>query len=201
MEYPIRKRRRPAVACTECRRRKVKCDRSLPCASCVLGTLACSYNSLDSPLQDLRPLLNSATDSHSNWHLLSSFPTSNSDYQRLYGNGIESTEAPNLSLFNSNHHVPNTYPTIRPQATVIGHTAEGLNFVSRPLDAAATFPSSSDSQNVPNPTKSSLSRGTHLTSNHWKNVFKEVCGAYHYSAGPTRLTLWSHFKWVERLYR
>jgi hypothetical protein len=201
MENLVRKRRRPAVACTECRRRKVKCDRSLPCASCVLGTLACSYNSLDGPLQDPRPLANFDPSSPSNWHLLSSFPTSNSDYERLYGNGIESSETPNFSLFNSNHHVPNTYPTIRPQATVIEHTAEGLSFVPGPLDAAATSPSSSGTQNVPNSTKSSLSRGTHLTPNHWKNVFKEVCGAYHCPAGPTRLTVWSHFKWVERLYR
>jgi hypothetical protein len=200
MENLVRKRRRPAVACTECRRRKVKCDRSLPCTSCVLSTLACSYNSLDSPLQDLGPLANFATNYHANWHLLSSFPTSNSDYERLYGNGIESSEAPNLSLFDNNHHVPNTLPTIRPRATIIELSAEGSNLVPRSLDAAATFPSSSDTQNVPSSTKSSLSRGTHLAPNHWNIIFKVVCRAYHYLAGPTRLILWSHFKWVERLY-
>lgn len=29
------RRRRPALSCTICRRRKLKCDRSLPCAQCV----------------------------------------------------------------------------------------------------------------------------------------------------------------------
>lgn len=32
---PPRKRRRLIISCTECHRRKQKCDRSLPCANCV----------------------------------------------------------------------------------------------------------------------------------------------------------------------
>jgi hypothetical protein len=43
MESPVYKRRRPAVACTECRRRKVKCDRNLPCRPCRTSNLACEY--------------------------------------------------------------------------------------------------------------------------------------------------------------
>lgn len=31
---PVRKRRRPALSCIECRRRKIKCDRNLPCNHC-----------------------------------------------------------------------------------------------------------------------------------------------------------------------
>ncbi|KAL8359011.1 hypothetical protein RB598_007727 [Gaeumannomyces tritici] len=31
----IKKRRRPALACEECRRRKVKCDRGAPCDTCI----------------------------------------------------------------------------------------------------------------------------------------------------------------------
>jgi hypothetical protein len=31
---PARKRRRPALSCVQCRRRKVKCDRKLPCTQC-----------------------------------------------------------------------------------------------------------------------------------------------------------------------
>jgi hypothetical protein len=31
---PISKRRRPAIACTECRRRKTKCDRGMPSERC-----------------------------------------------------------------------------------------------------------------------------------------------------------------------
>jgi hypothetical protein len=200
MDNPVRKRRRPAVACTECRRRKVKCDRSLPCTSCVLGTLACAYNLPDIPLQHLGPLTNFTTSSHSDWHLLSSFPTSNSDYQRLYGNGIESTETPILSLHDTPHHVLDTFSTIRPQATIIDPSGEVSSSGARALDAAARFPSSSNIQDVPNSTKSSLSRGTHLTPNHWKNVFKEVCRNYNYLASPTRLTLRSHSNQIREQY-
>ncbi|KAL2869427.1 putative C6 transcription factor [Aspergillus lucknowensis] len=32
---PISRRRRPALSCTVCRRRKLKCDRSLPCGQCI----------------------------------------------------------------------------------------------------------------------------------------------------------------------
>ena len=39
------KRRRPATACEQCRRRKVRCDQSLPCGPCKRSRagLGCSY--------------------------------------------------------------------------------------------------------------------------------------------------------------
>ncbi|EED12503.1 conserved hypothetical protein [Talaromyces stipitatus ATCC 10500] len=40
---PPPKRRRPPLSCTECRRRKVKCDRKQPCCHCVLWTRPCVY--------------------------------------------------------------------------------------------------------------------------------------------------------------
>ncbi|KKP04592.1 hypothetical protein THAR02_03282 [Trichoderma harzianum] len=43
IENPPRKRRRPAVACVECRRRKVKCDRAKPCGPCYQSALTCYY--------------------------------------------------------------------------------------------------------------------------------------------------------------
>lgn len=41
-----RKRRRPALACEQCRRRKLRCDRKLPCAPCTRSreSLTCSYS-------------------------------------------------------------------------------------------------------------------------------------------------------------
>ncbi|KAB8345906.1 hypothetical protein FH972_022961 [Carpinus fangiana] len=42
---PTRKRRRPAVVCTECRRRKIACDRNAPCGQCVLVNSTCTYSS------------------------------------------------------------------------------------------------------------------------------------------------------------
>lgn len=41
---PVRLRR-PAVACIECRRRKIRCDRRQPCIRCYQSLLLCSYAS------------------------------------------------------------------------------------------------------------------------------------------------------------
>lgn len=41
---PVKKRRRPALSCEQCRRRKVRCDRGSPCTTCVqTGNKTCSY--------------------------------------------------------------------------------------------------------------------------------------------------------------
>ena len=46
---PPRKRRRPALSCAECRRRKIKCDRNVPCSQCTLSkSPTCTYSG-DSP--------------------------------------------------------------------------------------------------------------------------------------------------------
>ncbi|KAL7932882.1 hypothetical protein V8C35DRAFT_328124 [Trichoderma chlorosporum] len=37
------RRRRPALSCLECRRRKLKCDRSHPCSRCVSTETQCNY--------------------------------------------------------------------------------------------------------------------------------------------------------------
>lgn len=38
-----RRRRRPALSCIQCRRRKIKCDRGSPCAHCVSAKSHCEY--------------------------------------------------------------------------------------------------------------------------------------------------------------
>lgn len=47
MERQPRRRRRPALSCLECRRRKIKCDRNDPCAHCVSAKTYCTYKSCD----------------------------------------------------------------------------------------------------------------------------------------------------------
>ena len=43
---PLRKRRRPALSCEQCRRRKIRCDRNYPCNHCSASkTAVCSYSS------------------------------------------------------------------------------------------------------------------------------------------------------------
>lgn len=39
-----RKRRRPALACDECRRRKIRCDRVSPCGPCIKSDNVCNYS-------------------------------------------------------------------------------------------------------------------------------------------------------------
>ncbi|RDW57165.1 hypothetical protein BP6252_13813 [Coleophoma cylindrospora] len=42
---PLRKRRRSALSCIECRRRKIKCDRNSPCSHCKQSRgITCVYN-------------------------------------------------------------------------------------------------------------------------------------------------------------
>jgi hypothetical protein len=46
---PIRKRKRPAYSCVECRRRKVRCDREQPCNQCTAQNVADSCTYEESP--------------------------------------------------------------------------------------------------------------------------------------------------------
>ncbi|EAU37680.1 predicted protein [Aspergillus terreus NIH2624] len=48
MDIPQPRRRRPARSCIECRRRKIKCDRSNPCGQCVAAHSPCGYKTYNS---------------------------------------------------------------------------------------------------------------------------------------------------------
>ncbi|KAB8229639.1 putative C6 transcription factor [Aspergillus alliaceus] len=51
--YAVKKRRRPALSCSECRRRKVRCDRNRPCAQCIAHrTNLCTYDDARPGLQE-----------------------------------------------------------------------------------------------------------------------------------------------------
>lgn len=47
MDQHTRRRRRPAISCVECRRRKIRCSRGIPCAHCVSVGIQCVYKSYD----------------------------------------------------------------------------------------------------------------------------------------------------------
>ena len=44
MEVQPRRRRRPALSCQQCRRRKIKCDRTDPCNHCISASSSCTYS-------------------------------------------------------------------------------------------------------------------------------------------------------------
>ncbi|SPO01477.1 uncharacterized protein DNG_04150 [Cephalotrichum gorgonifer] len=53
---PAKKRRRPALSCEQCRRRKVRCDRGTPCTTCVQsGVRGCSYVAPPRPVRAPNP--------------------------------------------------------------------------------------------------------------------------------------------------
>ena len=43
MERQPQRRRRPALSCIECRRRKIRCDRTEPCKNCTSSKIICAY--------------------------------------------------------------------------------------------------------------------------------------------------------------
>lgn len=43
MEAQTRRRRRPALSCQQCRRRKIRCDHNNPCANCLRHKTQCAY--------------------------------------------------------------------------------------------------------------------------------------------------------------
>ena len=53
---PIRKRRRHAPSCIQCRQRKVKCDRNTPCGQCIQSrhSATCLYSPGDAPATAVR---------------------------------------------------------------------------------------------------------------------------------------------------
>lgn len=55
-----RKRRRPALSCEQCRRRKVRCDREMPCGPCTKAhpALSCEY------VNEGKAILDAKLDSH-----------------------------------------------------------------------------------------------------------------------------------------
>jgi Fungal Zn(2)-Cys(6) binuclear cluster domain len=61
---PLRKRRRPALSCVECRRRKIKCDRNEPCNYCKRSpSITCVYGTPHSTYRTYLPSASSVSPS------------------------------------------------------------------------------------------------------------------------------------------
>lgn len=60
---PEKKRRRPALSCEQCRRRKIRCDRGLPCVNCIKSKISpCTYAPTHTPASRTRKIINHAQD-------------------------------------------------------------------------------------------------------------------------------------------
>lgn len=63
-QQPQKRRRRPALACEQCRRRKIKCDRNIPCNNCTKSKIpACSYAPTHIPASRAKKKATQATSS------------------------------------------------------------------------------------------------------------------------------------------
>jgi hypothetical protein len=63
---PRRQRRRPALSCVECRRRKIKCDRKTPCSNCLqYKSTICTFPDSHPPNANRRTAPKAAPTSHS----------------------------------------------------------------------------------------------------------------------------------------
>ncbi|KAK6822876.1 hypothetical protein PG987_014421 [Apiospora arundinis] len=84
---PIHRRRRPAIACTECRRRKVSCDLASPCGPCrkSRSSLRCVYNNNNNnnSTGSKAKTRNASTESLNNIH--------NANTRRAHARGRRST--------------------------------------------------------------------------------------------------------------
>src|SRR4051812_43948234 len=70
MSEPPRKRRRPAVSCTQCRRRKIKCDRSIPCNNCTKSRVGqdCDYVAVQAQTNPVQTTLQASPDDDNGSH-------------------------------------------------------------------------------------------------------------------------------------
>ncbi|KAI9042745.1 uncharacterized protein KD926_005075 [Aspergillus affinis] len=78
MAEPGRRRRRPAVSCALCRRRKLRCNRENPCSNCLKARNAsCIYESHSPPSQPAQTLQRLATDENASYTSKQSIVSSN----------------------------------------------------------------------------------------------------------------------------
>lgn len=186
MEYsvePPRKRRRPAVACFECRRRKVKCDRNSPCAQCVqAGSATCTYS------PDAARLSGKQQPGHTPLTPDSINGTSNILVQR-FGSPVESANLDGAASVSTYHNStlassPNTVPLVeapswwhhdnRVSAAAVSNEAL-VGRIRRLEHKVAAANSSTLEHPVSEPVHVTFSKSRVFGRAHWMSYFHSVC--------------------------
>ncbi|KAI0415124.1 fungal-specific transcription factor domain-containing protein [Xylaria grammica] len=101
-QHRVVKRPRPVKSCLECRRRKLKCDRVMPCTQCQKSQRSCRYvadgeagsvsDASDADIPDRTPKRHCAPPNHDDGNLLNAHTQASSALLEDYGARIERLE-------------------------------------------------------------------------------------------------------------
>ena len=149
MERQPRRRRRPALSCHECRRRKIKCDRNEPCTNCTLNRCQClfePYSNEPVPITRHQPQLGTQ------WP-----PTSSPSFVEQTTKRYSTSSAP----VDSGTRLPT-----RPSERASPDIRDLLNRVQKLEDASATSPVNSLSEAGVQDSQITLNKTRMLGSSH-----------------------------------
>lgn len=178
---PLRRRRRPALSCLECRRRKIKCDQKSPCGQCIPRRLTCLFSPSAAPATATATAAAAAATNHQ-WRTGTSLPTPSS------------TNPASLD------HYPETFPIAeppqfrrRPSLTRPGsgghdaaRTIESLVHRVQNLEqllsqstskTPANLGSSSAAETTPQQVRGTLSKTRLFGQSHWMTPLEQVLKA------------------------
>jgi hypothetical protein len=178
---PPRKRRRPALSCVQCRRRKIKCNRNTPsCGQCTQSksSATCSYSPDDTPAPVNRCPIEAANLS-----------TTSSTTTRFGSLGLTSnSHSPILSFSGSSasHILPSSSLGAVSEVSLPGRHSEPITQEPRDQahqlqqlsDAVSRFPNNAANvlvfpETAPN-MRGSLSKTRFFGQNHWTASLEQV---------------------------
>jgi hypothetical protein len=185
-----RKRRRPALSCNECRRRKVKCDQKVPCTPCTKSkTAVCKYDPDATPKGKIYSPSFNTTSKILPKHARENVTVRNSNSQAIAPTAI-GTLLPNIisqeTIATSKHSSNNSTIGEAPP----GQSVQELNDRIRQLEKMVTsmintknVQSSENDFDCPNnyivpQLKGSTHKSRFFTTSHWMNTKKEVSSSH-----------------------
>jgi hypothetical protein len=180
---PYRKRRRPALACEECRHRKIKCDRSTPCGPCSRSqSKTCTYQILSGTPPIVRKLpprtqLNAIEQNRQQSH---EHITSASSYSRTpsapasTSSSLVQVPSYNGSLTTAEHVQALLNRVQSLEKKLVDATRDGTNGESHDAPGAPPTPLVASVKEHKTKKKSNYEKTRFCGHNHWMNYIKQV---------------------------
>lgn len=191
----VKRRRRPALSCEQCRRRKVKCDRNHPCGQCLqVKSGACVYEP-SRPVGVSRRTRDTAAPASFPGKSSTGIPTRVQGTPSSLSTNVTSVGVSPSSAYLSNATLPSSYNSS------IGGSAESHQDETprnkdlldriRKLEAELAISKSERTNNVPSPIpsaapkklKATVSKTRFLGGSHWMYSHGAVCHNFWLSLG------------------